>query len=135
MNNTFEDWIYIDNIKELPNCKNIYCDTRDFHIIGNNMNDEENPIKIDKKLIKLEFIIDDNKILSWLKYIEKISGGKKKWRLLRFNMFNFWIKYIRFYKINENEYFVYTTNYIKTGRIIVPLPIDKLNKQTFLIDE
>lgn len=47
--------------------------------------------------------------MSFLKNLETISGGKGEWRLLNFdNVDNKlgWLKYIRLYKYNDNQFIV-----------------------------
>lgn len=48
----------------------------------------------------VQYQIKTEEILPWLKELEEMTGGKKKWRTLSFNNLNcIWLKYIRFYKL------------------------------------
>lgn len=128
-----DDWYYIDVYPSLPPVDNVYCDTRDFHIICHNDS------HINPKLKKaLAGATDNNKfnraeILGCLKALEMGSGGKGHWRYLSFNEGpahdTGWIKYIRFRRLPEEVdlvgskepvYVAYTgsdrTEYVLLGR-------------------
>ena len=75
-------WKYIDEYKELPGDKFIFCDTRDFHIITTD--DGKVPQKL-FNLISKEPDLDDysfnrSEILGALKTLEQGTGGKGGWR-------------------------------------------------------
>lgn len=108
------DWIYIDEINEIDykSFESIHCDTRDFYILlsKNNAKPDEDVFKLLKfKKVPDKFLINKEEILSFLKNLETISGGKGEWRLLNFNNVDNklgWLKYIRLYKYNDNQFIV-----------------------------
>lgn len=108
------NWIYIDEINELNNFDNMHCDTRDFHMIC--FESDENPdivldrfIKNNQDIVK-KCLFKSSEIIPMLKELEINSGGKRKWRNLSINKTQFyWLKYIRFKKIDTDTYFCYTT--------------------------
>ncbi len=113
MKDKINNWIYIDNIKEIPkDTTAIHCDTRDFYCIFNfeEPNLEESKVKnlIEHKSAKKSMLIAREEILPWLKNIETISGGKGSWRYLSFNNVKCdgWSKYIRIYHYQDDKYIV-----------------------------
>lgn len=90
-------WKYIDEYKELPGDKFIFCDTRDFHIITTD--DGKVPQKL-FNLISKEPDLDDysfnrSEILGALKTLEQGTGGKGDWRQISIPK-TCWLKYVRF---------------------------------------
>ena len=98
------EWTYIDEFDFEKDWDSIHCDTRDFHILG--VEKDENIKKIrsngNSKFTKSE-------IKEFLKSIETATGGKGEWRFLKWGHEPKvgWWKYLRFKKLN-NEYLGYT---------------------------
>lgn len=129
-----KNWTYIDKITSLPNCDQIHCDTRDFFILSLELESEEsNDLEFYNKL---EQFIQNNKtivdkcsfkhseILPLLKNLEIRSGGQGHWRHLAMtSMKMWWLKYIRFKKIDNDTYFCYTTQCDN----IIPLEKDNMD--------
>lgn len=107
-------WIYINEIDEIDykSIKSIHCDTRDFHLLfsKNSAKPDEDVFKLLKfKKVPDKFLINKEEILSFLKNLETISGGKGEWRFLNFDNVDDklgWLKYIRLYKYNDNQFIV-----------------------------
>lgn len=90
-------WKYIDEYKELPGDKFVFCDTRDFHIITTD--DGKVPQKL-FNLISKEPDLDNysfnrSEILGALKTLEQGTGGKGDWRYVSTPKTS-WLKYVRF---------------------------------------
>lgn len=108
------DWIYIDEINEIDykSLESIHCDTRDFYILlsKNNAKSDEDVFKLLKfKKVPDKFLINKEEVLSFLKNLETISGGRGEWRFLNFDNIDDklgWLKYIRLYKYNDNQFIV-----------------------------
>lgn len=105
------DWIYIDNYSELSDVDFIHCDTRDFHILCTN---GETRLDIRRELYEnfgkgqcYLAKINREDIIPLLKSLETKSGGKGKWRYLKLNFYDFWLKYIRFVKDCDDKYLIY----------------------------
>lgn len=105
------DWIYIDEINEIDykSLESIHCDTRDFYILlsKNNAKSDEDVLKFKK--VPDKFLINKEEVLSFLKNLETISGGRGEWRFLNFDNIDDklgWLKYIRLYKYNDNQFIV-----------------------------
>lgn len=108
------EWKYIDEYDILPRTEEIFCDTRDFHII---CLDDKDLARQQLRNIHHQVgygILSDCKyrrdeILGVLKTIEEESGGNQEWRCLYIKPIDVWIKYIRFIRLNEevNEEAVY----------------------------
>lgn len=110
------EWIYIDNFDFSQNPDYIFCDTRDFNIIGINANSYSTPPKIPYSSDNLYTITD---IKNFLKLLEDESGGKKYWRKISWPHNQSWWKYLRFKKHGD-----YYLGYCDVGNNIV-LPLDK----------
>lgn len=100
------DWRYIDEYDKPPRAEEVFCDTRDFHILCTD--DKESAYKHLRDLrrqVGYGTLSDckyrRDEILGTLKTIEMASGGKQEWRCLYIKPINVWIKYIRFIRINE----------------------------------
>lgn len=118
------NWIYIDDISSLDKTDFIFCDTRDFCI---NCVDNKTYLKELNKYFKNKISIckiTHDEILPLLKDLEIRSGGKGSWRSISTTSYKKWLKYIRFMKISDNEYFVYTN----TGDDNTPLPVSTLKE-------
>ena len=114
-----DEWYPIEYFQYIPNgVTAIHCDTRDFYMIIRNYKIEKD---IDKDLYRLlhgakineRFLIKRSEIISWLKTIEEISGGKCQWRCLNFTTIKTklgWLKYIRMYYYKD-DYFVVCDGY------------------------
>lgn len=108
------DWIYIDEINEIDykSLESIHCDTRDFYILlsKNNAKSDKDVFKLLKfKKVPDKFLINKEEVLSFLKNLETISGGRGEWRFLNFDNIDDklgWLKYIRLYKYNDNQFIV-----------------------------
>lgn len=109
-------WTEHTNLKINDSTKCIFCDTRDFYTLEVDKNDcdAEN---IDKDISRLRnkgpkkfkaYLIDESDILNTIDKLFERAGGKSDWRFLfhsadkRKN----WIKYIRFYRIDEKTFVV-----------------------------
>lgn len=116
-------WICLQDTKDIYSVNEVCCDTRDFYVMLCNDNIEHNNIinpliksDIIRQNIKEDFLIDKTNIITWLKHVEKISSNNLpniEWRYLSFNNIenNEWIKYIRFYRYNDNSYVVTNNGY------------------------
>lgn len=114
-----DEWLPIEYFQYIPNNVNaIHCDTRDFHMIMRNYKIEKDQYKDLYRLLhgaKINecFLIKRSEIMSWLKNIEEISGGKCEWRCLNFTTIKTklgWLKYIRMYHYKD-DYFVVCDGY------------------------
>nr|DAL03111.1 MAG TPA: hypothetical protein [Crassvirales sp.] len=113
MKGRIDNWIYIDDIKEIPkNVTAIHCDTRDFHCNLHLKKPELEGFKVENlvkyKSAKKSMLIAREEILPWLKNIETMSGGRGSWRHLFFNNVKYdgWLKYIRIYHYQDDKYIV-----------------------------
>lgn len=101
------EWKYIDEYDSLPAFDLVYCDTRDFYILG--LNNQKATVHNVLKGIRhsanygtlndCKFRRDE--ILGTLKTLENESGGKGKWRYLTTDSHPEWLKCIRFIKTTE----------------------------------
>lgn len=117
MSSIIQYWIYIDEVKDIEISyellKSIHCDTRDFHLLlsKNNAKPDEDVFKLLKfKKVPDKFLINKEEVLSFLKNLETISGGRGEWRFLNFDNVDDklgWLKYIRLYRYNDNQFIVY----------------------------
>ncbi len=126
------EWLPIEYFQYIPNGVNaIHCDTRDFHMIMRNYKIEKDQYKDLYRLLhgaKINecFLIKRSEIMSWLKNIEEISGGKCKWRCLNFYTIKTklgWLKYIRMYHYKD-DYFVVCDGYAE------PIDWRTMNEET-----
>lgn len=105
------DWEYIDDIKSLEGVNTLHCDTRDFHCMTRDenldMRDGRNK-EIKCKLHNADYIIPENELLSFIKRLETMSGGKGEWRCLNFEGVNCggWLKYVRCYRTKKGDFIV-----------------------------
>lgn len=90
-----DKWIYIDDFDFSKEPNYIYCDTRDFHIIG--VDSTEEPVKIPYKDNKYTI----QEIKDFLKKLETESGGKGEWRFISWSHIVGWWKYMRFKKCGD----------------------------------
>ena len=100
------DWRYIDEYDKLPRAEEVFCDTRDFHILcSDDKESAYNHLRDLRRQVGYGTLSDckyrRDEILGTLKTIEMASGGKQEWRCLYIKPINVWIKYIRFIRINE----------------------------------
>lgn len=109
------EWISINDFSgDFSNIDMLHCDTRDFHVIFHPFGEyeEDTKHKIDKlrskgpKKFKEQFIIPQDRITEYLKYLLDNTGGEADWRYLFDNKdkHQIWIKYIRFYRLNDTEF-------------------------------
>lgn len=117
------EWKNLYDIEDIYDVSEIFCDTRDFHVMlcdeditHDNIIDTSIKKKILKKQVNKDFLIGKNDIISWLKYIEKISSNNLsniEWRYLSFdNIGNEdWTKFIRFYRYDDDNYVVTNNGY------------------------
>lgn len=116
--NYFEPWKYLndifDVIEDVSDVSQIHCDTRDFFckvLNGFKKEAKNHVLETYEKLAKDErYLILDNEVIPFLGYLEDISGGKGKWRLLDFKNIDtksgWGMKYLRFYRVDDEHFFV-----------------------------
>lgn len=115
------EWKYIDSIAELSDFECAHCDTRDFYMVTYDTISQ--PWKVLNKFLKKNRIIveqcsfNKDEIIPLLKSLETASGG-----------FYWWIKYIRFQRLSNGQYFCFTDT-------IIPLYKDKLKAEFVNQDE
>lgn len=100
------DWRYIDEYDKLPRAEEVFCDTRDFHILCTDDKESAyNHLRDLRRQVGYGTLSDckyrRDEILGVLKTIEEESGGYRDWRCLYIKPINTWIKYIRFIRLNE----------------------------------
>lgn len=110
------EWKYIDSIVELSDFESAHCDTRDFCMVVHDTIDElwevlTNFLKKNQAVVE-QCSFDKGEIIPLLKSLETASGGVggigDHW----------WIKYIRFQRLSNGQYFCFTDT-------IIPLYKDK----------
>lgn len=92
----------------------IHCDTRDFAMTYSYTTYTKEDHKDVFRLlhggkINEKFLIEKEEILPWLAEMERISGGRNKWRCLNFTHIKTalgWLKYISFYRYTDNTFVV-----------------------------
>lgn len=106
-----DNWLPLNNFKN-ENFNDFLVfnvDTRDFHCYLRKELEEE--LDKDEILSKNFQIIKKEEILPFVKDLFEKSGGEGQWRMLSFGniekISNKWIKYIRFYNINNVIYVGY----------------------------
>ncbi len=108
-------WTYIDQVPKIyDGVMAVHCDTRDFEITySDRLPKKDDDTDLYRLLhgakINEHFLIHKDRIIPWLKEVETIAGGKKKWRCLNFNGVNTrlgWLKYIRLYRYNQDMFVV-----------------------------
>lgn len=131
-----DDWISINEIAEITdNINTIHCDTRDFHCICRedkiDLKDGKET-EITKKMYRMQYNISADKIIDWLKGIEKIAGGKGEWRLLNFVGVDCdnWLKYVRMYR-NPHK----SNLFIVCNRNNVPIEWEKCTEENLIKDQ
>lgn len=117
-----EDWIKIDEVEITPEINCIHCDTRTFHAKCNIIefkkieNDKYYELTFNKLIdfldntnhIDEKYLIDINDIIPFCQKLRDIKLHSKE-LVLRFNGVEgcgFWLKYVRMYKINEEQFIV-----------------------------
>lgn len=127
------DWTTISSLTQLIALQVINCNTRDFACNGFDFNEKEtkdffsdkergksklknllllnkqDKLKTDKYFISLE------EILPWLASIKEKTGGENEWRIFYANLdncHNWDLKYIRFYKVENDKYIVCNSYWI-----------------------
>lgn len=121
------EWKYIDEYDSLPQAEEVFCDTRDFHIICSDDKDRlRQHLRDIRHQVGYGTLLDckyrRDEILGVLKTIEEESGGNQEWRCLYIKPIDTWIKYIRFIRLNEEVngeavYLAYTDG--QNGSIIL----------------
>ena len=101
------NWTYIDNVIIDDDARQIHCDTRDFNCLtlDDKFELKGNP-QITRYIHMPKFRIKREEILTFLKHLEAISGGKSNWRMLSFKTHISWLKYIRIYHIQNDTFIV-----------------------------
>ena len=96
---TDNKWIPIEDLEITPEINSIHVDTRDFHCF---VSEEKGKNRIKGQ----KFPIPVSEIKDWLLGLEKMTGGKGKWRLMDFRRIDSggWFKYIRLYRNDENSF-------------------------------
>lgn len=117
-----EDWIKIDEVEITPEINCIHCDTRTFHAKCNIIefkkfeNDKYYELTFNKLIdfldntnhIDEKYLIDINDIIPFCQKLRDIKLHSKE-LVLRFNGVEgcgFWLKYVRMYRINEEQFIV-----------------------------
>lgn len=118
-----EDWIKIDEVEITPEINCIHCDTRTFHAICNIIefkkieNDKYYELTFNKLIdfldehrnnIDEKYLINVNDIIPFCQKLRDIKLYSKE-LVLRFNGVEgcgFWLKYVRMYRINEEQFIV-----------------------------
>lgn len=124
------EWKYIDSIVELSDFESAHCDTRDFCMVVHDTIDElwevlTNFLKKNQAVVE-QCSFDKGEIIPLLKSLETASGG---WRhLVLDSIDHWWIKYIRFQRLSNGQYFCFTDT-------IIPLYKDKLKAEFVNQDE
>ena len=90
-----DNWIYIDDFDFSKEPNYIFCDTRDFHIIG--VDSIGKAIKVPCKDNKYTI----QEIKDFLKKLETESGGKGEFRFISWPHIPGWWKYMRFKKCGD----------------------------------
>lgn len=142
-------WIYINDFKEISSeVSAIHVDTRDFYLVTSVEDVFEN--KELKQLLEdlqkredyQDFLIDQNEIKTFIKDIERMTGGYGDWRCISFDVnktpedlypkgrYSGWFKYIRFYRVSGTNNFVVTydidsKNFVKAKKLFVKEYIDE----------
>lgn len=112
----FDEWIHIDDfdvkhIEILSTVKTIHCDTRDFHIIANIAPHDKG---LKDKVKYPNSVIKDTEIFKFLKQLYDKLGGKSEWQMVKNpneppKNESWRYKYIRFYRITNDEFIVTDT--------------------------
>ena len=110
----FDPWKYFGEIEDLSSASQIHCGTRDFNcriIDGFKKEAKDYASGTYGKLVKdKRYLINQNEIIPFLRYLENISGGEGKWRLLNFKNIDtesgWGFKYLRFYRVDDKQFFV-----------------------------
>lgn len=110
------EWKYIDSIVELSDFESAHCDTRDFCMVVHDTIDElwevlTNFLKKNQAVVE-QCSFDKGEIIPLLKSLETASGGIGD---------HWWIKYIRFQRLSNGQYFCFTDS----ADTIIPLYKDK----------
>lgn len=118
-----KDWIKIDEVEITPEINCIHCDTRTFHAICNIIdfkkieNDKYYELTFNKlidfidehkNIIDEKYLINVNDIIPFYQKLRDIKLYSKEF-VLRFNGVEgcgFWLKYVRMYRINEEQFIV-----------------------------
>lgn len=118
-----DDWIKIDEVEITSEINCIHCDTRIFHAKCNIIdfkkieNDRYYELTYNKFIDFLEekkgnidekYLININEIIPFLLNLREIKNYANE-PILRFNDVlgcGFWLKYVRMYKINDNQFIV-----------------------------
>lgn len=128
------DWLYVRDIDSLEGINALHCDTRDFHCSLKedwlDTKDGKNRA-ISRVFHNYAYQISESSLLTWLKEIETMSGGKGEWRCLLFDKVECdgWLKYIRCYRNPKDP-----TMFIVCNRDSIPIlwelcREDKLDKE------
>lgn len=118
-----DKWVKIDEMEIIPEINCIHCDTRTFHAVCNIIdfkkieNDKYYELTF-KKLIDFidehknnideKYLINVNDIIPFCQKLRDIKLYSKEF-VLRFNGVEgcgFWLKYVRMYRINEEQFIV-----------------------------
>lgn len=130
------EWKYIDSIVELSDFECAHCDTRDFCMVVYDTIDEPwetltNFLKKNRIIVE-QCSFNKDEIIPLLKSLETASGGVGDWRhLVLDSIDHWWIKYIRFQRLSNGQYFCFT-DFADT---IIPLYKDKLKAEFVRIVE
>lgn len=128
-------WIYMEAIDSMPDVEMVHCDTRDFHIFLNDMSNSVLHIPLTAILDFIGGDVEDymfarTEILGCLAALECATGGKTKFRVMRFkdtgDQHYGWVKYIRFVK--------YKDGYIACDRNFVPIRREWLDADNVYAD-
>ena len=96
-------WKNLDDVLIDGTINQIHCDTRDFHCLVTtdmvDIKDGKNP-DVRKALHRKDVVISEEDVISWLKSLREMTGGKARWRYISFKDVECdgWLKYIRMYR-------------------------------------
>lgn len=109
-------WLPLSELDFTPQYDMYVCDTRDFHISAWEREDSSHDIideYIDEWVENNVYVKCIIKPIEILNLIEDIRNWKNKHETILFKIeqkdFKGWLKYIRFKKISESKYIIYTT--------------------------
>lgn len=109
-------WLPLSELDFTPQYDRYVCDTRDFHVSAWEREDSSHDTideYIDEWMEKNVYVKCIIKPIEILNLIEDIRNWKIKHETILFkveqNAFKGWLKYIRFKKISESKYIIYTT--------------------------
>lgn len=117
------EWVPLSKCSVTPDVMVVHCDTRDFGCLLSTDIDSKAYKKYAKKK---RYVVNANEIPKILTDLKDMTGGDIKWRLIRFKDCG-WLKYIRFYRVSEDEFVVMS----RDGQ--TPLDVSELNSENIVL--